>query len=118
MKPDIVAYNERRKKYPRQYFCERNDLFGRAVDGKEVLALGKQRATGDRVPVREWDVPARCTGKVVFSQLKKDIHFEDLIKELQHREDIPAVPKINFTILKRQLIENEKDAPTEKSHCQ
>jgi hypothetical protein len=25
---------------------------------------------------------ARCTGKVLFSQLKKDIHFEDLKKEL------------------------------------
>jgi hypothetical protein len=68
--------------------------------------------------IEGWDVPTRCTGKVVFSQLKKDIHFEDLKKELQHREDMPAVPKINFTILKRQLIENEKDALTEKSHCQ
>jgi hypothetical protein len=31
-----------------------------------------------------------------------------LEKELQHREDMPAVPKINFTILKHQVIENEK----------
>jgi hypothetical protein len=45
---------------------------------------------------------------VVFSKLKKDLHTEDLQKELQHREDMPAVPKTNFTILKRQLIENEK----------
>jgi hypothetical protein len=55
-----------------------------------------------------WDVPARCKGKVVFSKLKKNLHTEDLQKELQHREDMPAVPKTNFTILKRQLIENEK----------
>jgi hypothetical protein len=47
-----------------------------------------------------WDVPARCKGKVVFSKLKKDLHIEDLEKELQHREDMPAVPKTNFTILK------------------
>jgi hypothetical protein len=58
--------------------------------------------------IEGWDVPARCTGKVVFSELKKDIPFEDLKKELQHREDMPAVPKINFTIWKRQLMENDK----------
>jgi hypothetical protein len=52
---------------------------------------------------------------VEFSKLKKDLHTEDLQKELQHIEDMPAVPKINFAILKQQLIKNEKKLLQERN---
>jgi hypothetical protein len=111
MKPDIVAYNERRKKVANAISVkDMTYLAERSMEKKFSLLENKEpREIEFRYEkIDGWDVPARCKGKVEFSKLKKDLHTEDLKKELQQREDMPAVPKINFTILKRQLIENEK----------
>jgi hypothetical protein len=111
MKSDILAYNERKKKVAKAISVkEMTYLAERSMEKKFSLMENKEpREIEFRYEkIEGWDVPARCKGKVVFSKLKKDLHTEDLQKELQHREDMPAVPKTNFTILKRQLIENEK----------
>jgi hypothetical protein len=34
----------------------------------------------------------------VVSKLKTNLHTDDLNKELQHREDMPALPKTTFTM--------------------
>jgi hypothetical protein len=94
MKPDIVAYNERRKKV------------ANAISVKDMTYLA-ERSMEKKFSLLENKEPR----EIEFRYEKidgKDLHTEDLKKELQQREDMPAVPKINFTILKRQLIENEK----------
>jgi hypothetical protein len=113
MKPNVVAYNERRKKVENAISVkEMTYLAERSMEKKFSLLENKEpREIEFRYKkIDGWDVPARCKGKVEFSKLKKDLHTE-----LQQREDMPAVPKINFTILKRQLIENEKKLLRERN---
>ena len=89
MKPDIMAYNERKKKIAGAISVkEMSYLAERSMEKKFSLMENKEpREIEFRLEkIEGWDVPSRCKGKVVFSKLKNNLHTEDLEKELQHRE--------------------------------
>ena len=111
MKPDVKAYNERRKKIANAISVkEMTYLAERSLEKKISLMQNKEpREIEFRYEkIDGWDIPPRCDGRVVFSDLRKGLHLEDLKKELQYREDMPTVPQPTFRIFVKQLVENEK----------
>ena len=114
---DQEAYEQKKKDIANAISIKNNSYLVERSMWKKLSLIEKKQPKELEFALEQiegWDVPPRLEGKIVFSDLRKDKHLQDLIKELQHREDMPSDPAPTFTTYKKQLIANEKKLLREK----
>jgi len=74
----------------------------------KLVAMRHEQPDNAILRRRGVDIPARLRGMVVFSDLRLNLHSEDLDLELEARQIVPHKAKITFTEKKRLLLQDER----------